>query len=262
MPHQHIICTRVICSIFLNEYVNCCFFILFPGPSQNPVALQQLPGVNYGMTHQSPYNPMQAKVPAPPVPGLYPSGPYQPIPPVSSYHPGPPPTSYPSAPGQPLLSRPPIGGLSSHTPPQSASPSPGPRLPPAQATPPPPPAASSSSYYPNPQQPMAPAWQYSTAPPPVGAAASIGNTPPHGPVANHMNPAESLSGPPPPSSAAYSTAPAVISQTQPPGPGMPPTSLHGYSQPGRNKKAQLGQTAIVLSKSTTLFNFEMEKQLY
>ncbi|XP_028277242.1 protein transport protein Sec24A isoform X2 [Parambassis ranga] len=200
------------------------------GPSQNPVALQQLPGVNYGMTHQSPYNPMQAKVPVPPGPGLYPSGPYQPIPPVSSYHPGPPPTSYPSAPGQPLLSRPPIGGLPSHTPPQSASPSPGPRLPPAQATPPPP-AVSSSSYYPNPQQPMAPAWQYNTAPPPVGAAASMG-TPPHGPVANHMNPAASLSGPPPLSSAAYSTTPAVISQTQPPGPGMPPTSLHGYSQPG------------------------------
>ncbi|GLD46693.1 protein transport protein Sec24A isoform X1 [Lates japonicus] len=209
------------------------------GPSQNPVALQQLPGVSYGMTHQPTYNPMQAKAPAPPGPGLYPSGAYQPIPPVSSYQPGPPLTSYPAPPGQPLLTRPPLGIAPSHTPPQSASPSPGPRLPPAQATPPPP-TVSSSSYYPNPQQPqpMAPSWQYNTAPPPMGPPASM-STPPRGPVGNHVNPASSTTLPPPPLSsaaAAYSSAPPPAhvshSATQPPGPGMPPTSLHGYTQPG------------------------------
>ncbi|XP_044078648.1 protein transport protein Sec24A isoform X2 [Siniperca chuatsi] len=205
------------------------------GPSQNPVALQQLPGVSYGMTHQPTYNPMQAKAPPPPGPGLYPSGPYQPVPPVSSYQPGPPLTSYPAPPGQPLLTRPPLGGPPSHTPPQSASPSPGPRLPLAQATPPPP-AVSSCSYYPNPQQPqpMAPAWQYNTAPPPMGRPTSM-STPPRGPVANHVSPAASSAVPPPPSSAAYTCAPPAHmshSATQPPGPGMPPTSLHGYTQPG------------------------------
>ncbi|XP_040005890.1 protein transport protein Sec24A [Xiphias gladius] len=205
------------------------------GPSQNPVALQQLPGVTYGMTHQPTYNPMLAKAPAPPGPGLFPSGAYQSVPPVSSYQPGPPLTSYPAPPGQPLLTRPPMGGPPSSTPPQSASPSPGPRLPFAQATPPPP-AASSSSYYPNPQQPqsMAPKWQYNTAPPPMGQATSM-STPPRGPVANHVNPASSLTAPPPPSSAAYSSAPPAHvshSPTQAPGTGMPPTSLHGYTQPG------------------------------
>uniref|UniRef100_A0A8C4ESQ0 SEC24 homolog A, COPII coat complex component n=1 Tax=Dicentrarchus labrax TaxID=13489 RepID=A0A8C4ESQ0_DICLA len=223
------------------------------GPSQNPVALQQLPGVSYGMTHQPNYSPMQAKAPAPPGPGLYPSGPYQPVPPVSSYQPvppvssyqpvppvssyqpGPPLTSYPASPGQPLLTRPPMGGLPSHTPPQSASPSPGPRLPPAQATPPPP-SVSSSSYYQNPQQPqpMAPSWQYNTAPPPMGPPASM-STPPRGPVANHVNPAVSSTAPPPPSSAVYTSAPPAHvshSATQPPGPRMPPTSAHGYTQPG------------------------------
>ncbi|XP_022618156.1 protein transport protein Sec24A isoform X5 [Seriola dumerili] len=203
------------------------------GPSQNPVALQQLPGVSYGMTHQPAYNPMQAKAPAPPGPGLYPSGAYQPVPPVSSYQPGPPLTSYPASPGQPLLTRPPMGGPPSHTPPQSASPSPGPRLPPAQATPPPP-AASSGSYYSNPPQPVAPAWQYNTAPPPMGPPSSM-STPPRGPVANHVNPASSSAVLPPPSSAAYSSAPPAHvshSATQPPGPRMPPTSLHGYIQPG------------------------------
>ncbi|KAM9348129.1 protein transport protein Sec24A-like [Symphorus nematophorus] len=189
------------------------------------------------MTHQPTYNPMQAKAPAPPGPGLYPSGPYQPVPPVSSYQPGLPPTSYPTPPGQPLLTRPPMGGLPSHTPPQSASPSPGPRLPPAQGTPPPP-AVSSSSYYPNPQQPqpMAPAWQYNTAPPPMGTPTSM-STPPRGPVANHVNPAASSTAPqlPPPSSAAYSSPPPAHvshSATQPPGPRMPPTSAHGYTHPG------------------------------
>ncbi|XP_026037435.1 protein transport protein Sec24A isoform X2 [Astatotilapia calliptera] len=209
------------------------------GPSQNPVALQQLPGVSYGMTNQPPYNPVQAKAPAPPGPGLYPAGLYQPIPPVSSYQPGPPPTSYPSSAGQPLLPRPPMGGHPSHTPPQSASPSPGPRMPmpPAQATPPPP-SVSSSSYYPNPQQPMTPAWQYNTPTPPLGPATSI-SAPPMGPVANHVNPAATLAGPSLPSSASYSSAAPLppppnmsYSTTQPPGPGMPPTSLHGYTQPG------------------------------
>uniref|UniRef100_A0A8C4ETJ8 SEC24 homolog A, COPII coat complex component n=2 Tax=Dicentrarchus labrax TaxID=13489 RepID=A0A8C4ETJ8_DICLA len=205
------------------------------------------------MTHQPNYSPMQAKAPAPPGPGLYPSGPYQPVPPVSSYQPvppvssyqpvppvssyqpGPPLTSYPASPGQPLLTRPPMGGLPSHTPPQSASPSPGPRLPPAQATPPPP-SVSSSSYYQNPQQPqpMAPSWQYNTAPPPMGPPASM-STPPRGPVANHVNPAVSSTAPPPPSSAVYTSAPPAHvshSATQPPGPRMPPTSAHGYTQPG------------------------------
>ncbi|XP_059207480.1 protein transport protein Sec24A isoform X3 [Centropristis striata] len=206
------------------------------GPSQNPVALQQLPGVSYGMTHQPTYNPMQAKAPAPPGPGLYPSGPYQPVAPVSSYQPGPPLTSYPAPPGQSLLTRPPMGGPPSHTPPQSASPSPGPRMPPAHATPPPP-AVSSSSYYPNPQQqqqPMAPTWQYNTAPPPMGPHSPM-SAPPRGPVANHVNPAVSSTALPPPSSAAYSSAPPAHvshSVTQPPGPGMPPTSLQGYTQPG------------------------------
>lgn len=208
------------------------------GPSQNPVAMQQLPGVSYGMTHQPTYNPMQAKAPAPPGPGLYPSGPYQPVPPVSSYQQGPPPSSYPAAPGQPLLTRPPMGVAPSHTPPQSASPSPGPRLPPAQATPPPP-AVSSSNYYANPQQqqqqqqPMPPAWQYNTSPPPMGPPSSMSASP-RGPVANHVNPATSVRAPPP-SSAPYSAAPPApvsLSATQPPGPGMPPTSLHGYIQPG------------------------------
>ncbi|XP_019941399.2 protein transport protein Sec24A isoform X4 [Paralichthys olivaceus] len=190
------------------------------GPSQNPVALQQLPGVSYGMTHQPIYNPMQSKAPVHPGPGLYPSGAYQPAPPVSSYQPGPPPTSYQAPPGQPLLTRSPMGIPPSQTPPQSASP--GPRLSHAQATPPPS-AASSSSYYPNPQQlqPMAPSWQYNTAPPPMGPPNST-STPPRGPVANHVNPTSSSTVPPPPlSSAAYSS-----------GPGMPPTSLQGYNQPG------------------------------
>lgn len=214
-------------------------FLWSPGPSQNPVAMQQLPGVNYGMTHQPTYNPMQAKVPAPPGPGLYPTGPYQPVPPVSSYQPGPPLTSYPATPGQPLLTRPPMGVTPSHTPPQSASPSPGPRLPHAQATPPPP-AVSSSSYYPNPQQqpPMAPAWQYNTSPPPMGPPTSMSASP-RGPVANHVNPAASLRAPPP-SSAPYSSAPPPSmshSATLPP--GMPPTSLQGYIQPGMNTKAPL-----------------------
>ncbi|KAK5858864.1 hypothetical protein PBY51_002977 [Eleginops maclovinus] len=204
------------------------------GPSQNPVALQQLPGVSYGMTHQPTYNPVQAKAPAPLGPGLYPSGPYQPAPPVGSYQPGPTLTSYPAPPGQPLMTRPLLGAPPSHTPPQSASP--GPRLPPPQATPPPP-AVSSSNYYPNPQQPqhMPPAWQYNNTPPPMGPASSMG-TPPHGAMANHVNPAASLTAPLlPPSSAAYSSAPAAHvshSGAQPPGPGMPPTSLHGYIQPG------------------------------
>ncbi|XP_029956718.1 protein transport protein Sec24A isoform X2 [Salarias fasciatus] len=199
------------------------------GPSQNPVALQQLPGVSYGTSHQSAYNPMQAKAPSAPGPGQYPPGPYQPVPPVNSYQPGPPPTSYPSAVGRPLLSAPPVGGPPSRTPPQSASPSPGPRLPPAQATPPPP-AVSSGSY---PQQPGAPAWPTS---PPIGQPPPPMSMPPRGPIANHATPASSLAGPPPPpSSAAYgSTAPPRVSHsaTQPPGPGMPPTSLHGYTQAG------------------------------
>ncbi|XP_033955019.1 protein transport protein Sec24A isoform X1 [Pseudochaenichthys georgianus] len=205
------------------------------GPSQNPVAVQQLPGGSYGMTQQPTYNPMQAKAPAPLGPGLYPSGPYQPAPPVSSYQHAPPVSSYqPAPPGQPLMTRPLLGGPPSHTPPQSASP--GLRLPPPQATPPPP-AMSSSNYYPNPQQPqhMPPAWQYNNAPPPMGSPSSMG-TPPRGAMANHVYPAASSTAPLlPPSSAAYSSAPAAHvshSGAQPPGPGSPPTSLHGYIQPG------------------------------
>lgn len=205
------------------------------GPSQNPVALQQLPGVSYGMSNQPGYSPVQAKAPPPPGPGLYPSGAYQPLPSVSSYQPGPPLTPYPAPAGQPLVNRPLIRGPPSHTPPQSASPIPHPRLPPAQATPPAP--VSSSSYYSNLQQPqpLAPAWQYSTPHPPVGPSTSM-NMPPSSPAANHVNPAASSTAPPLPlSSAAYSSAPpAPVSQstTQPLVPGMPPTSLHAYTQPG------------------------------
>uniref|UniRef100_G3N9B6 Uncharacterized protein n=2 Tax=Gasterosteus aculeatus TaxID=69293 RepID=G3N9B6_GASAC len=135
------------------------------GPSQNPVAPHQLPGIGYGSTPQPTYDPMQAKAAPPPGP----PGPY----PVCSYRPGAPFVSYPPPSGQSMLTRPMMGGPPSHTPPQSASP--GPRPPPAQATPPP--AVSSSSYYTNPQQ--APAWQYNTAPPPTGAPTSI-STPPRG----------------------------------------------------------------------------------
>ncbi|XP_071399176.1 protein transport protein Sec24A [Centroberyx affinis] len=202
------------------------------GPSQNPVALQQPPGVGY-MVHPAPYNPMQAKAPMPPGPGLYHPGPYQPVPPANSYQPVPPVSSYQAPPGQNLLTRPPMGGPPPHTPPQSASPSPGPRMPPAQATPPPP-AVSSNSYYPNPQQqPAAPAWQYGTVPPPMGAPAPM-SAPPRGPMANHVNPAPSSPAPPQSSAAFSSVPPGPVSHnaTQPLVPGMPPTSLHGYTQPG------------------------------
>lgn len=218
------------------------FFIGSLGPSQNPAALQQLPGVNYGMTHPQTYNPMQAKAPAPPGPGLYPSGAYQPVPPVSSYQTGQPLTSYPAPPSQPLLTRPPMGTPPSHTPPQSASPSPGLRLPPAQGTPPPS-AVSSSNYHPNPQQlqPMAPAWQYNAAPPTMGPPSSM-SAPPRGPLANHVNPAATSTAPLP--SAAYISAPPAQQpqrSTQPSVPGMPPSSLHPYTQPGKNTKAPLKQ---------------------
>ncbi|XP_056297379.1 protein transport protein Sec24A isoform X3 [Pseudoliparis swirei] len=206
------------------------------GPSQNPVAPQQLPGVGYGAPHQPTYNAMQAKAPPTPAhPGLYPSGPYQPVTPVCSYQPGPPHTSYPAPSGQSLLPRPPVGGPPPHTPPQSASP--GPRLPAAQATPPPP-AVSSSSYYANPQHPVAPAWQYNAAPPPMGPPATV-NAPPRGPAPRHANPASNSTGPPPPS--VYSPAPAAPAPAphhvphggpQPPGPRMPRTPQHGYTQPG------------------------------
>ncbi|XP_077402037.1 protein transport protein Sec24A isoform X2 [Vanacampus margaritifer] len=176
------------------------------GPSQNPVGVQQLPAVNYGLTHQA-YNPMQAKAPAPPGPGLYPPGPYQHTPPVSSYQPGPPPTSYPAPPGQPRLIQPPVGVPVSRTPPHSASPSPGPRLPPAQGTPPPPAAYQNPQHQ---QQPlMAPGWQYNSAATPMTA-------PPRGPATNHVNPP-----------ASYSSTPSMSHNAV-----QPPTSLQGYGQPG------------------------------
>lgn len=210
-----------------------------PGPSQNPAGLQQPPGMNYGMIYQPTYNPMQAKAAAPLGPGLYPSGTYQPVPPVSSSQSGPPLTSYPAPPGQPLLTRPPMGSTPSHTPPQSASPVP--RLPHAQVTPPLS-AVSSSSYYPNSQQPqpMVSAWQYNTAPMPMGPPTSV-STPPRGPLANHVNPAASSVVPRTPS-AAYSAGPTAhvsTGATQPPGPGMPPTSAHGFIQQGKNTKLLL-----------------------
>ncbi|XP_077963142.1 protein transport protein Sec24A isoform X2 [Gasterosteus aculeatus] len=190
------------------------------GPSQNPVAPHQLPGIGYGSTPQPTYDPMQAKAAPPPGP----PGPY----PVCSYRPGAPFVSYPPPSGQSMLTRPMMGGPPSHTPPQSASP--GPRPPPAQATPPP--AVSSSSYYTNPQQ--APAWQYNTAPPPTGAPTSI-STPPRGPAPPHVNPTASSPGSSL-SSTAYSPAapPPHVSHgvTQPPGPGMHRTPLHGYPPPG------------------------------
>ncbi|RVE64240.1 hypothetical protein OJAV_G00144640 [Oryzias javanicus] len=183
------------------------------GPTQTPASVHQVPGVSSGMTHQPVYNPMQAKAPTPP--GLYP---YQPVPSFNS----------PSV--QPLLSSPLVGGPPSHTPPLSASPSPGPRLPPGHATPPPPAAAvSSSSYYPS---SMPPAWQFNTATQLPGSAAST-NLPFRGTVGNHVNPPVSL--PAPTSSASFSSTPPPpphMNNPQPPGPGIPPTSMHGYTQPG------------------------------
>ncbi|XP_067085209.1 protein transport protein Sec24A [Osmerus mordax] len=200
------------------------------GPSQNPVPLQP-PGQGYNMPHQIPYNPMQAKAPMPPGPGLYNSGPYQPGPPASSYQ-GPP--------GPPMMTRPPMGSLGVHTPPQSSSPSPGPspipgpRMSPLQGAPTPP--ASGNSYYPAPpqQQPAPPAWQYG-APRPMGAPPPMA-TPPLGPMGNHHT-ASSSPGPPP-SAAGYGVAapvpppPAFHNATPPPGPGLPPTTVHGYVQRG------------------------------
>lgn len=211
------------------------------GPSQNLVGLQQPSGAGYSMTQQPNYSPMQTKTASPPGPGLYPSGPYQPVPPASSYQPGPPPTSYLSPQSQPLLTRPSMGGPVSHTPPQSASPSPGPRMYPSQATPPPPAPVSSSSYYPNQQQPqpMAPAWQYNTAPPPMGTPTSM-SSPSRGPLGSHMNPATGSTVPPPPSSAAaYSSLPPPSvshGATQPLGQTVPPPSVHGFFQQGKNTK--------------------------
>ncbi|XP_019727124.1 protein transport protein Sec24A [Hippocampus comes] len=197
----------------------------YPAPPNQPhlpLGVQQLPAVNYGMTHQPSYIPMQAKVAAPPAPGpgLYPSGPYQHIPPVSSHQSGPPPpSSYPAPPNQPHLPRPPPGGPASRTPPQSAGPSPGPRPPPARATPPPPPpAASLSGYYPNAQrQQQVPGWQYNSAPPPAGPPAAM-NAPPRGSATNHVSP-----------HAPYSSAP---SPSMPQNAVQPPASLQGYGQPG------------------------------
>lgn len=184
------------------------------------------------MTHQPAYNQMQSKTPMPSVPGLYPSGSYQAAPPVSAYQPRPPPTSYPAPPGQPLLPRPSMGSPEYHKPPQSASPSP--RPPTAQA-PSPSPAVSSSSYYPNPQQqpPLASGWQGNTAPRHMGPPTPM-STPPRGALTNHVNPATnttvsgSYSSVPPPPPSAYGSAPPA------PVPGMPPTSVQGFSQPGRN----------------------------
>ncbi|XP_077361347.1 protein transport protein Sec24A isoform X2 [Festucalex cinctus] len=185
------------------------------GPSQNPVGVQQHPAVNYGMTHQPNYNPMQAKAPAPPGPGLYPPGPYQHIPPVSSCQPGLPPTSYPAPPGHPHLTQPPMGVPVSRTPPHSASPSPGPRLPPVLGTPPPPTAYQNPQ---NQQQPlMAPGWQYNSAPPPMGPPASM-NAAPRGPATNHVSPPVPYSSAPSPSVSHNAV--------------QPPTSLQGYSQTG------------------------------
>lgn len=246
----------------LVEFSYCFFCNVFLGPSQNPVGLQQPPGVGYGMTHQAAYNPMQSKAPLPSAPGLYPSGTYQAAPPISAYQPGPPPTSYPAPMGQPLLPRPPMGSPASHTPPQSASPSP--RPPTAQATPPPP-AVSSSSYYPNPQQPpLASGWQSNTAPRHMGPLTPM-STPPRGPLANHVNPAPSATVPPlsgaygsvpPPSAASYGSAPppppppAAAYSPAPPAPvqGMPPTSTQGFSQPGRNTEAPQVQTQFLIHR--------------
>ncbi|XP_077448833.1 protein transport protein Sec24A isoform X2 [Stigmatopora argus] len=179
------------------------------GPSQNPLGVQQLPAVNYGMTHQHNYNPMQAKAPVPPGPGLYPYGSHQHVPPVGSYQPGPPPTSYTAPPGQSPLTRPPLGGSLPHTPPQSLSP--GPKLPAAQGTPPPP-VASSSGFYPNAQHP----WQYNSALPPAGPPASM-NAPLRGPATNHVS-----------QPAPYGSAAPPVSCTV----GPPPSSLQGYGPPG------------------------------
>ncbi|KAK1882732.1 Protein transport protein Sec24A [Dissostichus eleginoides] len=182
------------------------------GPSQNPVAVQQLPGGSYGMTQQPTYNPMQAKAPAPLGPGLYPSGPYQPAPPVSSYQHAPPCQLLPTSSSRPAADDQTSVGRSS--------------------TPHPPSVCQPWSEQP---QHMPPAWQYNNTHPSMGPPSSMG-TPPRGAMANHVNPAASSTAPLlPPSSAAYSSAPAAHvshSGAQPPGPGSPPTSLHGYIQPG------------------------------
>uniref|UniRef100_A0A8C7XJG5 SEC24 homolog A, COPII coat complex component n=1 Tax=Oryzias sinensis TaxID=183150 RepID=A0A8C7XJG5_9TELE len=184
------------------------------GPTQAPASLHQVPGIGSGMTHQPAYNPLQAKAPTPP--GLYP---YQPVPSFNSS---------PSA--QPLLSSPLVGRPPSHTPPLSASP--GPRLPHGHATPPPLAAAaavSSSSYYPSSQHSMAPTWQFNTVPQLPGSVAPA-NVPFRGTVGNHVNPPASL--PAATSSAPFSSTPPPLNNPQPPGPGIPPTSMHGYTQPG------------------------------
>ncbi|XP_056140423.1 protein transport protein Sec24A [Lampris incognitus] len=199
------------------------------GPTQNPVSLQQPQGLGYNMAHQAPYNPIHMKSPMVPGPGLYNFGPRQPMPPASSYQHGPPSSSYQAPPLQPSLTRPPLGGPSSSTPPPSVSP--GPRMPPMQDTPPPP-AVSANSYY---QQPVAQAWQYRTAPPSMGAPNPM-HIMPQGPMDNHVSPAASSAATVPltQTSAGYSSAlpgPASHNTMQAPGPRLPPTSLHGYTQP-------------------------------
>ncbi|KAM6970287.1 protein transport protein Sec24A [Aplochiton taeniatus] len=219
------------------------------GPSQNPIALQQQQqpgGPGYNMASQPPYNQMQAKAPVPPGAGLYNSGLYQPVPPATSFQPVPPATSFqPLTPatsfqgaslGHPLLNRPGMGAPSTLTPPQSATPSPGPspvpRMPQLQGTPPP--LAASNNYHPSPQPQPTPAWQYA-APPQMGAPCPIPAPPLGPPMGNHVTSTASTA-PPPPSSAGYNVgAPpttAYLNATQPPGPGLPPTTLHGYTQPG------------------------------
>ncbi|KAG7283429.1 hypothetical protein CRUP_031482 [Coryphaenoides rupestris] len=209
------------------------------GPSQNP-------RMGYNMASQAPYNPMQAKGPVAPGAGLYnpgpyqpgpPAGPYQPGPPAGPYHPTPPVSSYHALPGQPQLTRPPMGGPPPPlTPPQSSSPAP--RMLPAQATPPPP-AATAHNYYPNQQPSPSPAWLYGAAPPPVsGVQAPMRATPP-GPVGNHigpMNPNPAATLPPPQPSpaslAGYALTPlapvphSAVAASRP-----PPAPLHGYTQP-------------------------------
>lgn len=226
-------------SGFAQAFGKCISFFWSAGPTQAPASLHQVPGIGSGMTHQPAYNPLQAKAPTPP--GLYP---YQPVP------------SFNSSPSvQPLLSSPLVGRPPSHTPPLSASPSPGPRLPPGHATPPPLAAAvSSSSYYPSSQHSMAPTWQFNTAPQLPGSVAPA-NVPFRGTVGNHMNPPASL--PAATSSAPFSSTPPPLNNPQPPRPGIPPTSMHGYTQSGKSTKTSLrARNNSYPSRSTQCFHVE------
>ncbi|XP_036380580.1 protein transport protein Sec24A [Megalops cyprinoides] len=178
------------------------------GPSQNPLLLQPA-GPGYNMAGQTPYsNQIPTKAP------LYNSGPYQIVPPVSSYQ----------IPGQPPLSRPPMGPPQSMTPPPPTAHSPR-MLPPVPGQNSPSPLVSTESFYPGSQNPPQPTWQYG-APPPMGTAPLV-------PVGNHVTSVPS-SAPNQPSTSGYSVAPPPAfhnAASFAPGPPAPPASIYTHSAP-------------------------------